>query len=184
MKNNGGGGACDKAPLRNVTHHCDSVTNTDRQRCFCEIEHQMPSRKRFYSVWRGNALPSSASCCIQHVGLPPSISGRHRAIRAKAQFGKRASNSGTRTLRKRWFDVRVLRSQQQRTPRWKGPRVLRLCSVELCALVVSEGPVSIQTFPFFFKLNHVQLRALGVCGWDKGWFVFAADLFNIKSICF
>ena len=69
----------------------------------------------------------------------------------------------------------------------------QLCNVELWALVVCEGSTSSKTVFLrcrrgdqllqFFKLSHVQLCALDVRGQDKAWFVLAADLFDIRSIC-
>ena len=123
-----------------------------------EMEHQMPSFRMnsLCSAWRGNALPSAASFCIQYGGLTKSISGRHRAARAKP-----TSASGLRTAAHGRFECDGLifaffgfatacsalegpvtsLATKLANSTWDSGQP---CNVELWALVVSEGPTSIR----------------------------------------
>ena len=153
---------------------------------------------RSCSVCRGNALPSAASFCIHNFWTTS-------CCMCQTHVSKRASNSSTRTLQKRGFDFRFLRfrSSVLRVGRARnffcnqarqlgmGQRPALQCgAVGTCCL----RRLDVQQMFFLrcrrgdqllqiFKLSHVQLRAFGVRGQDKAWFVLAADLFNIRSIC-
>ena len=158
-----------------------------------EMEHQMPSFRMnsLCSAWRGNALPSAASFCIQYGGLTKSISGRHRAARAKP-----TSASGLRTAAHGRFECdglifaffgfatacSALEGQLD-----MGQRPALQCgAVGTCCLrgpdVHQKHVPSLSAWQTMSPIL-VQLRALGVRGQDKEWFVLAADLFNIRSIC-
>ena len=199
MKNNAAVAlATDHPPWpRNVTHHFDSAANNDCQRavafrakapasCFGTSvtppsNLTMPSFRMNSLTQRvGNALPSAASFCIQHGAVKINFWSTS-CCACQTHVGKRASNSSTRTLQKRWFDFRFFRfrSSVLRVGRARnffgnqvrqlgmGQRLALQCgAVGTCCFRGLDVPQNM----FFrcqrgeqflqFKLSHVQLVRL------------------------